>query len=183
MTVNRLIRGLRARNDRHRQEALLRAPDAGVAAIAALGTLAQDEEHDLRRRATRALWAVVRRVGRPGADAERAEACEALLALLQGARVDMLRRDILAMLSEIAGDREVPALAALLDDSALREDARMALERIPADAARDALAQAFAKAPDAFKPALAQSLRARGLDTPGFPCVKRVPAYPDKVEG
>lgn len=183
MTVDRLIRGLRAQRPSHREEALRGAPEVGVAAIAALGALAQDDNHDLRRRATRALWAVVRRAGRLGADADRAGACGALLTLLHDARAEALRRDALAMLGELAGAAEVPAIAALLDDAAVREDARMALENIPEDAARAALEDALARADDAFKPAIAQSLRARGVATPDFPCVKRVPAYPDKAEG
>jgi hypothetical protein len=183
MTVDELIVGIKARDRRERQKALCAAPDLGPPAMAALGTLAQDDNHKLHRGATRALWAVVRRAGRPGADTERDAACQALLALVSGAGRIAFRRDVLAMLAELAGDAEVPPIAALLRDPAMREDARITLENIPGDAALAALRAALADGDDAFKPALAQSLRARGVATPDFPSLKLVPAYPDKVEG
>jgi len=66
-------------------------------------------------------------------------------------------------------------MAALLTDKALREDARCALTRHPSRAAVRALKSAFATAPEDFKPALAESLRARGEKVEGYPSRKLVP--------
>ena len=52
----------------------------------------------------------------------------------------------------------------------------MVLERIPGDASLGALKEALKAAPEEFKPHLAQSLRARGVDVPDIPCRKLVPA-------
>ena len=61
------------------------------------------------------------------------------------------------------------------EDEHLREDARMALERIPIQRAVQALKAGFEIAPEDFKPNLAQSLRKRGVKVEGYPCVKLVP--------
>ncbi len=58
----------------------------------------------------------------------------------------------------------------------LREDVRMALERIPIKRAVQALKAGFEVAPEDFKGNLAQSLRKRGVKVEGYPCVKLVPA-------
>ena len=81
------------------------------------------------------------------------------------------------MLSEIGGDESVEPIAALLGDEAFREDARMALERIPGERSLAALRAALQAAPEGFRPHLVQSLRARGekLDPEKYPCRKLIP--------
>jgi hypothetical protein len=51
----------------------------------------------------------------------------------------------------------------------------MALERIPIKRAVSALKTGFEAAPEDFKPNIAQSLRKRGQEVSGYPCVKLVP--------
>ena len=79
------------------------------------------------------------------------------------------------MLSEIAGDESVDRIAALLGNSELREDARMVLDRIPGDKSLAALKAALETSSDDFKSAVAESLRRRGVATPGIPSQKLVP--------
>jgi hypothetical protein len=52
----------------------------------------------------------------------------------------------------------------------------MALEKLPGDKATAALQAALKTADDAFKPALAYSLRVRGWETEGVPDVRLKPS-------
>jgi hypothetical protein len=85
------------------------------------------------------------------------------------------------MLSEIAGDEAAQPLATLLTNKELREDARMALERIDGKASLAALQAALATAPEDFRPNLAQSLRRRGVEVPGVPSARLVPTKQTSV--
>ena len=64
----------------------------------------------------------------------------------------------------------------------LREDARMALERIPGKRSVAVLEAALKAAPEDFKPNIGQSLRARGLKVRGLHCVKLVPRKKTNVK-
>ena len=128
------------------------------------------------------MWKIVRHVGRPGADAEKKPAVAALLALLGENWPVALRRDVLWMLSEIAGDEAVPQIAALLKHADLREDARCCLQRIPGQRSLEALRSALASAEGDFRSALADSLRARGVPVPNVPSKKLVPTKQTSVK-
>ena len=88
---------------------------------------------------------------------------------------DSVRREVIWMLSEIGGRNAIKPIARLIANKELREDARMALERIPNKQVLQALRYRFKKAPGDFKPNMAQSLRKRGVDVDGYPCQKLVP--------
>ena len=121
---------------------------------------------EVTRAAKRALSKIVRHAGRPGSGEERAAAVAELLRLLDVKQPLTIRREAISMLSEIADDQVVGPLAALLNDPNLREDARLALERIPSGQSLDALQAGLAAVPNDFKINIAQSLRARGVDVP-----------------
>lgn len=131
---------------------------------------------EVGRAAQRGLWKIVRHTGRPGADNDRHAVVTALLPLLAGERPEAVRREAIWMLSEIAGDEAVRPLHRLLQEPVLREDARLALQRIPGSASLSALKSALEQAPEDFKINIAQSLRARGVEVPGLPCQKLVPS-------
>lgn len=118
------------------------------------------------RAAKKALAKIVRHAGRPGAGEDRTAAVAELLRLLDAGQPLMIRREAISLLSEIADDQVVAPLAALLNDPDLREDARLALERIPSGQSLDALQAGLAAVPNDFKINIAQSLRARGVDVP-----------------
>jgi hypothetical protein len=110
-----------------------------------------------------------------------------LIGLLAEGQPDGLRSEVLWMLSEIGGDETVTAIReipGILENKVLREDARCCVERIPGEAAVAALKEALEAAPDDFKLAVAQSLRARGVpvDEKKYPCVKLVPAKQTEVK-
>jgi hypothetical protein len=121
------------------------------------------------RAAKRGLWKIVRHVGRPGAREEKEAAVAELLNLLNESLSVAIRREAVCMLSEIANETAVDAIADLLDSEELRDDACIALERIPTKTALAALQAALVTAPDDFKVTIARSLRARGMEVPDLP--------------
>ncbi|MCP5115393.1 MAG: hypothetical protein GY953_31580, partial [bacterium] len=87
-----------------------------------------------------------------------------------------VRREVLWMISELSDAKQAAQpVAALLDNTDLREDARKVLERLPGDDAVAALQAGFTRADEGFKFHIAQSLRKRGVAVPGYPCQKLLP--------
>jgi len=170
-----LIRYIKGEDLTARAKAWKNAHIAGPAALRPLAALLTDEDIEVTRAARRAMWQIVRDAGRPGADPLRRQAVEELVPLLADGQPRAVRAEVAWMLSEIGGDESVPRLAALLTDESVREDARAALERIPGEQSLAALRAALAAAPDDYKPALAASLRVRGVAVPDVPDLKLVP--------
>ena len=150
--------------------------------IRVLAARATDQDRNVGLVARRALWNTIRRAGRPGAEEEKAVAVTTLIALLSTDLATELQREVLWMLSEIGGNQSAEPIAALLTHASLREDARMALERIPTTKATALLQAALADAPADFKIHLAQSLRSRGVTVRGLPCQKLVPTKKTTIQ-
>ena len=149
--------------------------------IADLAGRLADTAIEIRREAKRAMWKVVRRVGGPGAVDEKTAVLAELNRLLQVDQPAVVYREVLWMLSEIGGDASIESIARLLSNESIREDARMAMERIPGNRSLAALEAALDAAPDGFKLNIAQSLRARGGEVHGLPCRKLTPSKQTKV--
>ena len=66
-------------------------------------------------------------------------------------------------------------MARLLQDREVRDDARMAIQRIPGSVATMALQTALQTAPEEFRYNLAEGLRKRGVKVSGYPSRKLVP--------
>jgi HEAT repeat protein len=180
--VDKLISGVRDKNENVRTEAWLGAAQVGAPAVKPLAKVMADSDMEVARAAKRGLWKLVRHAGRPKAGAERKAVEAELVGLLGDNQPVSVRREVLWMLSEIAGRKSVEAIAELLSSSQLREDARMALQRIPSKKALAALKKALNTAPDDFKLNIAQSLRQRGVKVEGLPCVKLVPTKKTSVK-
>jgi HEAT repeat protein len=200
--VKKLLDALRSPDEKVRTEAWLGAGDLGARAVQPLANLTAAMEakvEDLQREgakkedigyalevgraAKRAIWKIVRTAGAPGAQGARTQTVKRLLGLLDDKQPVALRREALWMISEIAeGVEAADPVAALLKNNELREDARMALERIPGDETLAALKAAFDQAPEDFKYNLAQSLRKRGVKVKGYPCQKLKPTKKTKVK-
>jgi hypothetical protein len=186
LTLETLLAKIKDANDKVRAAAWQAAGPVGAPAVKPLAEIAADAAGDkleIARAANRALWQIVRHAGRPGADDERKAVCAALLPLVGAVSVPMqLRRDVIWMLSEIFDDEmvDVEGAAGLLADSELRDDARMAIQRIPGEKSTAALKAALDRAAgdDEFKQALACSLRRRGVEVPNVPCDKLKPRRP-----
>ncbi len=178
--IQGLIERIKSPDDAISGAAWQSAGPYGAAVVRPLAALMGDGNFELARKGKRALYLVVRHVGRPGADEER-QAVERELIVVVGSGPSRVRREVVWMLSEIGSKRAVKAMAALLTDPELREDARCALTRLPAPAAVTALKAAFANAPEEFKCALAESLRQRGEKVKGYPSRKLVPTAQTSV--
>ena len=174
VSVDELIVKIKSTDDSVRGPAWQGAGPSGAPAVKPLADLMTDADFEIARSAKRALHVIVRHAGRPGAAKEARAVTEELIPLLSN-RPTAVRREVLWLLSEIGGDEAVAPMAALLSDSALREDARCALTRLPGRKALAALKSALASAPEDFRFALADSLRARGETVRGYPSRKLVP--------
>ena len=183
MTVDELINKIKGADKDERGKAWQEAASVGSGAIPPLAKLAAEKDMEVARAATRAIGKIIHHVGRPGAGGEKDAALKELLAALAGALPAAVQREILWMVSELPGaDSAVGPVAALLANGELRDDARMVLERMPGEKSLAALKTALAGAPAEFKPAVAHSLRVRGVEVPSVPEVKLVPTKPTTVK-
>jgi HEAT repeat protein len=180
--VEKLIDKIKDDNDEVRTEGWLGAGQVGAAAVEPLAKVMTDKDLEVARAAKRALWKIVRHTGRPKATKDKRAVEAKLLELLGDDQPVSVRREVLWMLSEIGSFKSVKPIAGLLSNKQLREDARMALERIPARGAVKALKAGLKAAPEDFKLNIAQSLRKRGTDVPGLACVKLVPTKKTNVK-
>lgn len=180
MTVDELLAKIKNTDDAVRGPAWQNAGPIGAPAVVPLAEIMADPDFEIARSAKRAIEKIVRYAGRPGAEPERKAVQAELVKLLKHSRLDV-RRHAVWMLSEIADDDAVDAMATLLADPDAREDARCALIRLPGEKATRALWQAMENAPEEFKFALADALRARGEKVAGYPSRKLVPTKQTKV--
>ncbi len=181
VSVEELIAKIKDKNDKVRGPAWQGAASAGAAAVKPLAEVMADPDYEIARAAKRGLWVIVRYAGRPGATQECQAVADQLVPLLSAAP-NPVRREVLWMLSEIGGDQAVSAMAALLTDKELRDDARCALQRIPGNESLGALKKAFTTAPEEFKYNLAESLRDRGENVKGYPTQKLKPTRQTSVQ-
>ena len=182
LTLNVLIENIQSTDATVRAAVRDGAGPVGAQAVVPLAKIAASGELEVARAANRAIQNIVYYAGRPGAEDEAKAVAAELLKLLGNSQPLQLRRDVLWMTWQIAGEEAVDPVAAVLANKDLREDARMALERLPGAAATAALQTALATATDAEKPALAHSLRVRGVETPGIPDLRLVPTKKTTVQ-
>lgn len=180
-SVDDLIARIKSTDDTVRGSAWQNADSHGAPAVQPLAQVMSDADFEIARAAKRALWRIVRYTGRPGATDE-AKAVTAQLTPLLATSPAPVKREVLWMLSEIAGDEAVTPMAAMLSDAEVRDDARCALTRMPGDKPSSALKQAMGAAPEEFKFALADSLRSRGEKVAGYPSRKLVPTKQTSVK-
>jgi HEAT repeat protein len=201
--VKGLIQGLRSDDATERTEAWLSAGKYGARAVKPMAGLfgrmdkrvqqlvSQNADKqqiaqplEVGRAAKRAMWKIVRTVGAPGARGKKMTVAR-LVELLGDDQPVVVRREVVWMLSELGqGSQVVDPLAGLLAHQQLREDARMALERMPGDESVAALQAALETAANDFQLHIAQSLRKRGVevDPQRYPCQKMVPTRRTKVK-
>ena len=182
LTLDVLIEQIQSADDGVRAAARNNAGAVGAKAVLPLAKIAASGELEIARAAQRAMQNVVYHAGRPGAADEAKAVAAELLKLLGDSQPVQLRRDVLWMTWQIAGEEAAEPVAALLSHKELGEDARMALERLPGEKATAALQAALAAAGDAAKPALAHSLRVRGVETPGVPDLRLKPTKKTSVQ-
>ncbi|HID77628.1 MAG TPA: hypothetical protein EYP56_16730 [Planctomycetaceae bacterium] len=187
LTLQSLLEKIQSDDPDVRTAAWLAAGSVGASALKPLAELVAHGELEVGRAAKRAMWRIVRTAGAPGQESARRAVENALVDLLSESTPDGVRREVLWMLSEIGGDETVAAIRqipGILENKAIREDARCCVQRIPTRAAVRALADGLEAAPEDFQLALAQALRARGVevDKAKYPCVKLVPTKETSVK-
>jgi HEAT repeat protein len=193
--LDELIAGIKSDSAEKRTESWQSAGRIGAPAVKPLAKVMTDDspreietslshgvELEVTRAAKRALWQIVRYAARPGANRERRAVETELTTLLSDDQPVAVRREVLWMLSEIGTRRDIKPIAWLMGNKELREDARMAIERIPTMWAVAALKTGCEAAPEDFKYNIAQSLRKRGEQVDGYPCQKLVPTKETDVK-
>jgi HEAT repeat protein len=181
LNVEDLVSRIGSHDDKVRGPAWQKAGPLGAPAVKPLVGLMTDSHPEVARSAKRGLYQIIRYAGRPGADSE-ARAVESQLVPALDHPKEQIRRDILWMLSEIGGEASVEPIAKLLVDRAVRDDARMALQRIPGDESLAALRNALKRAPDDFKYNLAEALAKRGHPVKQYPSRKLVPTRQTRLQ-
>ena len=182
LTLDDLIENIQSDDSAVRAAARDQAGSVGAAAVAPLAAIATSDTLEIARAANRAIQNIVYYAGRPGADTEARAVTEALLKLLDPSQPLQFRRDVLWMTWQTASEQALEPLANLLGNDELHEDARMALERTPGKRATMALQEALASANDADKPALAHSLRVRGVETKDIADLRLTPTKETTVQ-
>ena len=180
--VKTLIAGIKDDDPKVRTKAWQSAGQVGAPAVKPLAKVMSTGELEVARAAKRGLWKIVRHVGRLGEQKMKRAVISRLVELLDDEQSATVRREVLWMLSEIGNRNSIKPMAALLSNKDLREDARMALQRIPNKAALNALKAGLKTAPDDFKLNIAQSLRQRGVKVDGLDCVKLIPTKKTNVK-
>lgn len=151
-----------------RYKAWQEAGPAGASVILGLGDLMASPDKSIAKCAHGALEVVTHYAARGGSGSKEArDVTKMLLKLSDSTRPRMVRADALCLVGVVGDGRAVPVLVKLMADKEIREDARMALERIPGSAATSALQKAQQSAPDDYKPNVAQSLYDRSLTNAG----------------
>ncbi len=157
-----LVGQLQAPDGKARAGARAGLVEAGPAAIAPLLGLVGGESRTGDREARIALTLLVQRASAAGAPAEgKAQTLAALSAALAPERSPAQRAAALELLAPVGDGKSVAAMAPLLGDPSLREDARRALVRIAAPEATTALTGALAGADAPFRAALLNGLGER----------------------
>lgn len=182
ITLDLLLERIKSADDALRAPARDNAGAVGAPAVAPLAKIAATGELEIARAAIRAIQNIVYHAGRPGAEPEAKAVAAELLKLLDNSQPLQLRRDVLWMTWQIAGEEAVEPVAALLANADLNESARMTLERLPGDKATAALKAALAGASGDAKSAVAHSLQVRGVETPGVPDLRLKPTKATSVK-
>ena len=110
---------------------------------------------------------------RPDATTERDAWANDLAAALESSDSTLLTRDCLYLLSILGSDSHARAIASKVDDPATADEALMALQRIPGDAAAVALRTILARATGPLRLRIVEALAARG-DTRAIPTLQKL---------
>lgn len=160
-TVESLVANIQHGDTKLRYAAVSQATLVGTSAIPPLGKIYGDDDPAAAKAALEALTSITHHAARPGAKKEAQQASTQLIRLLGKEQPRHVRADAIKLLGCVGGKEASTALATLLADTDIREDARMALERISDSSAESALTRAARTCPADYRPAIDQSLAHR----------------------
>lgn len=141
-----------------RFDAWRRAGEESATAIAQLGKLAASTNPGVAKAALEAITTMTHAVGKDPASAKRPAVVKGLLEIAGAGYALPVRVHALRMLSGIAGEESVPAIAAQIASAELREEVIYCLEQIPGRASIQAMLTAYNNARDEFKPRILAAL-------------------------
>ncbi len=159
--VSSLIAAIKGGDEDARWAAAEKAAEAGPAAIVPLADVMAGPDPAAAKAAGVAMGRIVHASGRPGAGDGASQAADELVRLIGPGRPRNVRSEALRYLGFIGGAAQADAIAARIADTDIREDARMALQRIPGQAAERALLKAKREGPLDYGAAIDMSLRDR----------------------
>lgn len=134
------------------------AGEASPAVIPQVGKLAASTTPGIAKAAREALTTMTHAVGKDPAAPNRAGVVKGLLELTGASYALDVRAHALRLLSGVAGDDAIPAIAKLMPSAELREEAIYCLERIPTQAAIAAITASYPGAAAEFKPRILAAL-------------------------
>ncbi len=133
-------------------------------AVAPLAKLACSSDKGVAKAANAALPILAHNSARPGAYEEAESTANELLKVAENSEyTHMVRANALHLAGCIAPAQLVPKIAKLLAIEELREEARMAIERIPGNPSTHALKAGLKSTPENFHKNIEQSLHNRSL--------------------
>lgn len=161
VTLHSLVHDLAGASETARATARQLLPREGIDALQAVLPLLHDERQHVMHAAYNVIEQIANEAAAPGRDADQALVVEALRPLMDADQPQAIREQGLKLMTIVLPpEGDLSAIAALLDDNALRERARYALEEIGTPAAADAIARALRKSDGDFQVALLDSLGA-----------------------
>ena len=149
---------IRDKNADVRYRAWSHAGEMDAEVIPELAKLLEDGEPGVRRAAEEALKTMVHAVGKDRTAPKRRAVVMQLIGLTADGTPEWTRTIALRHLSLIGGVETVPAAARLLFNTDLQEEAVFCLERIPGNAATEALLEALPEVNTSFAPRVLAAL-------------------------
>lgn len=157
--VKALVEKISSADVAARVEGVEQAATVGPDALGALGAILGGDDPSADRAAQESMQRITFKAARSPATAKAAS--RQLVQLIGKDRPYKVRSESLYLLGFAADTAAIKAIAGLLTDPEVRENARMALERVPGKEAEAALMQVAKAVPADYRPAIQQSLRHR----------------------
>jgi len=160
--LTQLLNDIKSSDGKTRLKAQQTCGPVGASAISPLAELAVSTDKGVAKAARGAMETIAHYSARPGAGGEAKAVSAELLKVAQTNRPKQIRANALHLLGYTTNDgKTVEYIAELLLNNELWDEARMALERIPGNAATNALKNAAKNANEEMRPHLEQSLKNR----------------------
>lgn len=160
--IKELVQAIASNDGEVRYKAWQGAGAKGAKAILPLTELAGSTDKGVAIAAIGAIEKIVHYAGRPGYRAQAKAVTSELLKAAASSKQKKVRADLIDLAGYIADPSSASALVKMLSDKDVREEARMALERIPGAAVTNAITKAINTYPD-YKSQLQLTLHNRTL--------------------
>jgi HEAT repeat protein len=158
MDTQQFVRDLQSDNPDVRFAAWRQAGTVEPSVIPELGKIAASQDPGVAKAGREALTTIVHSVGKSRTAANRAAVVKGLVDLTGSDSALPVRVHALRLLSNVAGEESVPAIAKFIGNPELREEAAFTLERIGGATVTKAFIAAYQDAKDDFRPRILAAL-------------------------